>query len=481
MDTTLKFAGYIRVSRVNGRAGDSFISPDLQRESIEKTARQHGLTLAEIVKELDVSGGKDAGTRKLGDLVQDVKDGKLGGVIVWNVKRYSRAWLDGLTVFDSIVGAGGRLIAEDFSFEGLFARSVLSFLLEGAQEERRQKTETWDRSVAGSIARGIHSGSVPPLGFDWPRKADGKKAGPLQPTADAARVLAGFEAFANGATWRETVEILGVKSQGGARTLLTNRVYLGEAYSGEHCKPGAHKSLVTPELFARVARRLDSGRRVNDPAPKRGNEKSLLAGVLHCGCDACAGAKALTWDASSGPAYRRKSLAGGGHATINAAAVEPVVLGLAIGWHHVHQPLFALGRSVDEAVIPEREAEVARRGSDVAEIESAASLTVTQRIALLGPANTALETARALLDEAETAGGVLSLTPERFAAKLAACTVEEKRAAIKELVSVVVRPVGRGYRGTVEGRLQVTYLEGGKRADETPKLADTSHAVFAVA
>jgi hypothetical protein len=100
---------------------------------------------------------------------------------------------------------------------------------------------------------------------------------------------------------------------------------------------------------------------------------------------------------------------------------------------------------------------------------------------MLLTANASLETARALLDEAETAGGVLSLTPERFAEKLAVSTVEEKRAAIKELVSVTVRPVGRGYRGSVEGRLQVTYLEGGKRADETPKLTDTSHAVFAVA
>src|SRR5205085_629802 len=108
---SLPYAGYVRVSRKNGRKGESFISPEAQRESIEATARKQGLALAEIVTELDVSGGKDISQRDLGRLVQDVKDGRLAGVIVWNVKRYSRAWLDGLVVFDALVTAGGRLVA----------------------------------------------------------------------------------------------------------------------------------------------------------------------------------------------------------------------------------------------------------------------------------------------------------------------------------------------------------------------------------
>jgi hypothetical protein len=39
--------GYIRVSRTNGRDGDSFISPDLQREQIEGWARLRGVEIAQ--------------------------------------------------------------------------------------------------------------------------------------------------------------------------------------------------------------------------------------------------------------------------------------------------------------------------------------------------------------------------------------------------------------------------------------------------
>jgi hypothetical protein len=38
MASTLQLAGYIRVSRVAGREGDSFISPGVQRERIEHHA-----------------------------------------------------------------------------------------------------------------------------------------------------------------------------------------------------------------------------------------------------------------------------------------------------------------------------------------------------------------------------------------------------------------------------------------------------------
>jgi DNA invertase Pin-like site-specific DNA recombinase len=35
-----KLIGYVRVSRIAGREGDSFISPDVQRERIEAHARR---------------------------------------------------------------------------------------------------------------------------------------------------------------------------------------------------------------------------------------------------------------------------------------------------------------------------------------------------------------------------------------------------------------------------------------------------------
>jgi site-specific DNA recombinase len=46
----------VRVSRVAGRKGDSFLSPDQQRQSIERVSQREGLELVDVVEELDRSG-----------------------------------------------------------------------------------------------------------------------------------------------------------------------------------------------------------------------------------------------------------------------------------------------------------------------------------------------------------------------------------------------------------------------------------------
>lgn len=52
-----RYDGYIRVSRVSGREGESFISPDEQRKRIEAWATMTGNSVVEWHKsELDVPG-----------------------------------------------------------------------------------------------------------------------------------------------------------------------------------------------------------------------------------------------------------------------------------------------------------------------------------------------------------------------------------------------------------------------------------------
>ncbi len=53
----MRAVGYVRVSKVGGRGGDSFLSPDLQREQIAAAARREGLDVVEVLEELDASGG----------------------------------------------------------------------------------------------------------------------------------------------------------------------------------------------------------------------------------------------------------------------------------------------------------------------------------------------------------------------------------------------------------------------------------------
>jgi hypothetical protein len=57
MARPLPVIGYIRVSQVGGRGGDSFISPELQRESIERVCARENLEVTDWVEEFDASGG----------------------------------------------------------------------------------------------------------------------------------------------------------------------------------------------------------------------------------------------------------------------------------------------------------------------------------------------------------------------------------------------------------------------------------------
>ena len=52
------FDAYIRVSSVKGRSGPSFISPDVQRDTIERLANANRVEVAQTVEDLDVSGAK---------------------------------------------------------------------------------------------------------------------------------------------------------------------------------------------------------------------------------------------------------------------------------------------------------------------------------------------------------------------------------------------------------------------------------------
>ena len=491
----LGFDGYVRVSDVSGRGGESYRSPRDQRVVIERLAAQFGLTLDEVVSEEDVKGSTPIEERELGRLVRKVEEGCSGGLVVWNVKRYSRNWRDGILVADRIFAAGGRLIAEDFQHVGIGARSLLSFILELGEEDLRQKTETWDRSTAGAVARGIHSGSVPPFGYEWPTTiidlGEGrervKKLGPLEPTGDACKVRAAFEARAAGAAWSEVASILGAKSKSAAARVLSNRVYLGEASSGKHVQPGAHEPLVDEIVFSRVQRRQETV--VRDTSKRQ----TLLAKVLKCG--SCAGT--LTWDGSMAkPGYRCKQLRCERKVTVAAEKVEPVVVELALRWHAVNQPWFALTRKIEDATLPARIDVLQAARTEVEslhdQIESGVISPTAGAVALTA-AEKAVVAARERVESAEAGTGWLALTPQRVVDKLGLkieTVVETKplllgphvgagvhepaaegdtfeakvervvgwdadtetlRSFIREMGTVIVHPVGRGH-----GNLPVT-------------------------
>lgn len=293
----LPFDGYVRVSKVAGREGPSFISPAVQRDAVTRLATAHGLTLGEIVEELDVSGGRAAKDRELERLVRKVEEGKSGGLLVWKVSRISRSLADGVVTAERVRAAGGRILGTDLDTDGPMGKAILGFLLGVAEEELDARRSGWRESQERAAARGAYL-SVAPLGYD---KDD---EGRLVPNGDAPAVSRAFQMRAEGASqgaiqamFREHGVRVGVTT---VANLLKNRAYLGHIVHGEGSEAiyqeDTHPAL-TDETTWQTAQR-------SGPPPVRNGSmagQGVLVGIIECaGCG-----RPLTV-VGSGPADKRR-------------------------------------------------------------------------------------------------------------------------------------------------------------------------------
>jgi site-specific DNA recombinase len=153
--TSKPFAGYIRISKTGSRTGPSFISPEVQQDAIERLALGKGIEIAEVVEERDVSGGRPIEERELGRLVECIKRGEYGGLVVWKISRFSRNLLDGVQVASDISKAGGRIIAEDLDTGQQLGKAILGLLLGFAEEERDQRKAGWREAQERAAKRGV--------------------------------------------------------------------------------------------------------------------------------------------------------------------------------------------------------------------------------------------------------------------------------------------------------------------------------------
>ena len=155
----MKALGYVRVSRVGGRGGDSFLSPELQRESIERVCQRERLELVDVVEELDKGGG-DAARPLWNECIERIERGEARALVVWNLSRFARSILDAKRAIDRIEGAGGRLYSEEGA-EGL-SRDILLVV---AEHERLRHADAFQRAGASAVERGLHFASRVPTGY----------------------------------------------------------------------------------------------------------------------------------------------------------------------------------------------------------------------------------------------------------------------------------------------------------------------------
>jgi site-specific DNA recombinase len=275
--------GYIRVSRVGKRSGDSFISPQIQRERCEGVAQAGGHTIVRWFEDLDESGGK-ADRPGFQKVLARIEAGETQGVVVAKLDRFARSVADAATAMKRIEAAGGALMVAESSLDTStsFGRFAMHMMLAMAELELERIREGWDAARASAVARGVHVASRTPTGYS---RDAGKR---LVPSRDAVVVTELFRRKARGDSWNELASVLEGAAvvtpygstnwtNGSMKGILRNRVYLGEARSGEHILPDAHQPL-TDEVTWRAAQRIKQ-------APSSRKSTSLLSGLLRCaGC-----------------------------------------------------------------------------------------------------------------------------------------------------------------------------------------------------
>jgi DNA invertase Pin-like site-specific DNA recombinase len=163
----LRLIGYVRVSRVGGRAGDSFISPAQQRDRITAWAAAYGHQLVDVHEELDESGAR-VDRPKLLAAIKAIEDGQADGIVVAKLDRFGRSLVDGLQLIDRIHKAGGTFVsvADGFDLTTDTGRLVLRIMLTLAEFELDRVRGNWHDAKARAVARGIHVSAQAPFGSE---------------------------------------------------------------------------------------------------------------------------------------------------------------------------------------------------------------------------------------------------------------------------------------------------------------------------
>ncbi len=280
--------GYIRVSRVAGREGESFISPEVQRAKIAGWAELHGVEIVRWWEELEQSGRRRDRPMFQKALTRS-EVGETGGIVVARLDRFARSAVDALESIKRLNEAGARLVSIEDNFDGStpmgrFAIGILTLI---AELELERITENWSTAVQAAVERGVHISATPPAGYQ--RGEDGRL---VVVPADAAVIREVFRRRAEGASWTELADFLTASeaksSKGssawsvtGASSLVKNRVYLGEARSGKYVNAHAHDPIVTEAEFE-AAQAQRTVLRAHDGSVA---SQALLGGIARCaGC-----------------------------------------------------------------------------------------------------------------------------------------------------------------------------------------------------
>lgn len=278
---------YVRVSAVMGRAGEDFLSPSIQIDTITAASARTGgrIDPAHVWEDIDVSGRSMARPR-LTEALQAARDGVIDRLWVYDLSRFARNAAEGLTELVAIEKTGVEVVSATESIDRSTSagRLTAGLLMLLAEMKSDQIGEGWQRVITANAERGIWHGR-PPQGY----VRTGKREITPHPIEGALWAEA-FVRYASGHGLRQVAVWL---SAALGRTVQPNEVsrtlrspaYLGLVKIKDRTWPGRHQPLVDEPTWAKVQDRLAANARV--PSRTKGTAHAL-AGLLRC--DRCGGA-----------------------------------------------------------------------------------------------------------------------------------------------------------------------------------------------
>jgi DNA invertase Pin-like site-specific DNA recombinase len=465
----VKLDGYIRVSRVAGREGESFISPDVQRERIMAHAKANGFEIAQWHEDLDVSGGT-LERSGLNEALERCARGETDGIVAARLDRLTRSIAGLSSLVERATAEGWNLVALEpyVDLKGPSGELIGNIFAAIGQWERRQRKEGFAVAQERAVARGVHIASKSPTGYQ--RREDGR----LEPNGFTNAIHELFKRRAAGEGWTALAAFLdseGVVSPYGnthwtasaVAKIIRNPVYLGQARSGHHVNPKAHTPLVTRAEFE--AAQLDFA----TPEPHSA-DGLLLSGLVRCaGCRYVMKPDKMRdrgGERLSMYRCRRRHAAGmcPAPATVLARVLEPYVEGLFLA--HVKD-------TVAHPVTDTADVEAAERGLEEAERDFAVYRDAAG-IAALGATEFAagLEVRARRIDDlrrefSEFAGSTPDLDPVVVEEAWPELSTAERRELMRPTIdAVMVRSLGRG---TVPVEDRVSILWRGEAPDDFPR------------
>ena len=179
----MKLIAYVRVSRVAGREGPSFISPSVQREKVQQYAGARSHVIVGWEEDLDQPGNK-ADRPAFQAALAAVERGEAEGIIVASLDRFGRSVADATVALRRLADVEAVLVSVRENLDtstsmGKFAQTMMFGL---AELELDRVRENWATASSRAISQGRHIGR-PPVGYR--KGADGR----LEPDPVAAPVI----------------------------------------------------------------------------------------------------------------------------------------------------------------------------------------------------------------------------------------------------------------------------------------------------